>query len=149
MGGLPLNKFLVILNERVMKKFLIKEVDLVRKSTKDCIIDINIALAIDENYITPSGVLLFSILENNKSSNIHFHIFTTCCELDKFKEFKEFKTNNIYFLNEDYFSSLQTPGHFTSAIYRIAIPSILQNRIKNVLYKYQLKSKHVFITKTL
>ena len=86
MGGLPLNKFLVILNERVMKKFLIKEVDLVRKSTKDCIIDINIALAIDENYITPSGVLLFSILENNKSSNIHFHIFTTCCELDKFKE---------------------------------------------------------------
>lgn len=41
----------------------------------------------------------------------------------------------IYFLNEDYFSSLQTPGHFTSAIYyRIAIPSILQNRIKNVLY---------------
>ena len=44
MGGLPLNKFLVILNERVMKKFLIKEVDLVRKSTKDCIIDINIAL---------------------------------------------------------------------------------------------------------
>ena len=133
MGGLPLNKFLVILNERVMKKFLIKEVDLVRKSTKDCIIDINIALAIDENYITPSGVLLFSILENNKSSNIHFHIFTTCCELDKFKEFK---TNiTIYFLNEDYFSSLQTPGHFTSAIYyRIAIPSILQNRIKNVLY---------------
>ena len=63
----------------------------------------------------------------------------------------EFKTNiTIYFLNEDYFSSLQTPGHFTSAIYyRIAIPSILQNRIKNVLYKYQLKSKHVFITKTL
>lgn len=116
-----------------MNKFLIKEIDLVRKSTKKGNIDLNVALAIDENYITPSGILLFSILENNKDLNIHFHIFTTCCELDKFKEFK---TNiTIYFLNEDYFSSLQTPGHFTSAIYyRIAIPSILQNRIKNVLY---------------
>lgn len=112
-----------------MNKFLIKEVDLVKKSTKDCIIDINIALAIDENYITPSGVLLFSILENNKSSNIHFHIFTTCCELDKFKEFKEFKTNiTIYFLNEDYFSSLQTPGHFTSAF--IELPFHLYYKIE-------------------
>ena len=120
----------------MMKKFLIKEVDLVRKSTKNGNIDINIALAIDENYITPSGVLLFSILKNNKDLNIHFHIFTTCCELDKFINFKKFQSNiTIYLLNEDYFSSLQTPGHFTSAIYyRIAIPSILQNKVKNVLY---------------
>ncbi|MDY6549760.1 glycosyltransferase family 8 protein [Acinetobacter faecalis] len=119
-----------------MNKFLIKEVDLVKKSTKNGNIDINVALAIDENYITPSGVLLFSILENNKDLNIHFHIFTTCCELDKFINFKKFQSNiTIYLLNEDYFSSLQTPGHFTSAIYyRIAIPSILQNRVKNVLY---------------
>ena len=131
-----LSKYLVILDEMMMNKFLIKEIDLVRKSTKKGNIDLNVALAIDENYITPSGILLFSILEKNKDLNIHFHIFTTCCELDKFINFKKFKTNiTIYLLNEDYFSSLQTPGHFTSAIYyRIAIPAILQNRVKKVLY---------------
>lgn len=97
--------------------------------------DLNIAFTFDEAYIRASGVLLFSILENN-TMNLHVHIFTTVKDLSLFDKFLNFKSKiTIYSLNEEYFLSLQTPGHFSSAIYyRIAIPNILQGRLKNILY---------------
>ena len=118
-----------------MKNFLIQETLLIDHMNRSNI-DLNIALAIDENYITPSGVLIFSILQNNENLNIHFHIFTTSKDLDKFNHFLDFKTKiTLYILNESYFSSLQTPGHFSSAIYyRIAIPTILFEKIDKILY---------------
>lgn len=119
-----------------MSNFLIKEIDFVTIYPVEKKIDLNIAITMDENYITPSGVLIYSILQHNRDLNIHFHIFTTCKNMNNFIKFKEFETNiTIYILDESYFSELQTPGHFSSAIYyRIAIPSILNLKLKNILY---------------
>ena len=119
-----------------MENFLINEIALVSYFNGKNNIDLNIAFAIDENYIIPSGVLLFSILKNNSNLNIHFHIFTTCDDMDKFCNFKKFNADiTIYVLNENYFSSLQTPGHFSPAIYyRVAIPYVLEGKVDNILY---------------
>lgn len=119
-----------------MENFLINEIALVSYFSGKNNIDLNIAFAIDENYIIPSGVLLFSILKNNSNLNIHFHIFTTCDDMGKFCNFKKFNADiTIYVLNENYFSSLQTPGHFSPAIYyRVAIPYVLEGKVDNILY---------------
>ncbi|OFD25772.1 hypothetical protein A1D07_10745, partial [Acinetobacter baumannii] len=39
--------------------------------------NINIAFAIDNNYLKPCGITLYSITKNNPDINIDFHIFTT------------------------------------------------------------------------
>ena len=39
--------------------------------------NINIAFAIDKNYLKPCGITLYSITKNNPDINIDFHIFTT------------------------------------------------------------------------
>ena len=100
--------------------------------------DINIAFAVDKNYLRPCGVTLFSITEHNKDLNIDFHIFTTF--FDKFGYDEILKNNpniriHVYILNTQAYDDLQINGHFTTAIYyRLSIASILKDKVERFLY---------------
>ena len=100
--------------------------------------DINIAFAIDKNYLRPCGVTLFSITEHNKDLNIDFYIFTTF--FDRFG-YDEILANNpnirihVYILDTQAYDGLQVNGHFTTAIYyRLSIANILENKLEKILY---------------
>lgn len=100
--------------------------------------DINIAFAIDKNYLRPCGVTLFSITEHNKDLNIDFHIFTTF--FDRFG-YDEILANNpnirihVYILDTQAYDHLQVNGHFTTAIYyRLSIADILKDKVERFLY---------------
>lgn len=92
---------------------------------------INIAFAVDKNYLKPCGICIYSILKNNPDVRIDFHIFTD--NFDSFgfdslcNNFDNIKIH-IYKLNSEYFDSLQVNYHFTTAMYyRIAIADILKD----------------------
>ena len=98
--------------------------------------EINIAFAIDQNYLKPCGISIYSIMKNNSTTKIKFHIFTTFFDKTYFESFiNENVSIEVYILKPDYFDSLQTTGHFTTAIYyRLSIAHILKNKLKQVLY---------------
>lgn len=107
-------------------------------SDTDFFPQLNIAFAVDQNYLKPCGVSIFSILKNNPNINFDFHIFTNYFDsfgfdelLEKFKNFRV----HVYKINTSYFDSLQTTGHFTTAIYyRLSIASILKDNVEKYLY---------------
>ncbi|WP_347474012.1 glycosyltransferase [Acinetobacter thermotolerans] len=100
--------------------------------------DINIAFAIDRNYLRPCGVTLFSITEHNKDLNIDFYIFTTFFDPFGYEEILKNNSNiriHVYILNTQAYDNLQTNGHFTTAIYyRLSIANILQDKLNEILY---------------
>lgn len=98
--------------------------------------NLHIALTIDKAFIKASGILIYSILKNNQNLKINFHIFTTCSDLSLFDNFLSFNTKiTLYILNNAYFSTLEAPINFSSAIfYRIAIPNILYKKVDKILY---------------
>ncbi|MEF0716180.1 glycosyltransferase, partial [Acinetobacter baumannii] len=100
--------------------------------------NINIAFAIDKNYLKPCGITLYSITKNNPDINIDFHIFTTFFAPKGYQDILE-KNNNIrihvYILNTQFYDNLQVNGHFTTAIYyRLSIASILKDKLENFWY---------------
>lgn len=98
--------------------------------------DLNIAFAIDKNYLKPCGISIYSILQHNPNLNIDFHIFTTYFDETHFKTLLNDQIRiHVYILKPDYFDSLQTTGHFTTAIYyRLSIAHVLQYQVKSFLY---------------
>lgn len=101
---------------------------------------INIAFATDSKYAKYLGVVITSILENNKGSDISFHIFLTGIDSKNSQKLKNLPYNNFsityYFLNNDVFENLPVCGHFSSGMYyRIIIPNILiKKHINRVIY---------------
>ncbi|MHA3103831.1 glycosyltransferase family 8 protein [Acinetobacter sp. ANC 3791] len=100
--------------------------------------NINIAFAIDKNYLKPCGITLYSITKNNPDINIDFHIFTTFFNPKRYQDILE-KNNNIrihvYILNTQFYDNLQVNGHFTTAIYyRLSIASILKDKLDSFWY---------------
>lgn len=98
---------------------------------------INIAFAIDKNYVTPCGVSIYSIIKNNQKLKINFHIFTP--DLIDISLFKSLINENlniyIYLINTLSLQNLQTTQNFpTSIYYRLVIPFILNNKINRILY---------------
>lgn len=98
--------------------------------------DLNIAFAIDKNYLKPCGICIYSILKHNPNLNIDFHIFTTYFDATHFKALLTARIRiHVHILKPDYFDSLQTTGHFTTAIYyRLSIAHILKDQVKSFLY---------------
>ncbi|MEB3768266.1 glycosyltransferase family 8 protein [Acinetobacter sp. MD2] len=105
-------------------------------SVSDFSPDINIAFAIDKNYLKPCGVTIFSIIKNNSDLKIKFHIFTTYFDESFFNELiAENIQIEVHILKTDYFDQLQTTGHFTTAIYyRLSIANILNNKVDKFIY---------------
>ncbi len=119
-------------------KNLVIEQQMLTSSDATFVPQLNIAFAIDQNYLKPCGVCIFSILKNNPNINFDFHIFTNYFNSFGFDEllrkFGNFRIH-IYKINTSYFDGLQTTGHFTTAIYyRLSIASILKNKIEKYLY---------------
>ncbi|AOA57465.1 glycosyltransferase family 8 protein [Acinetobacter larvae] len=100
--------------------------------------NLNIAFAIDKNYLKPCGILIFSILKNNPHIKFDFHIFTNYFDSFGFDELLKQYSNfriHVYIVNTSYFDNLQTTGHFTTAIYyRLSIAHILKSKVDQYLY---------------
>ena len=68
----------------------------------------HIVFGIDDDFVRPLGVLMTSILENNKDENIIFHIISKKIKKDNEKIVQEFAINNniiinIYVIDENIF----------------------------------------------
>lgn len=67
--------------------------------------DLNIAFAIDKNYLKPCGITLYSITKNNPDLHIDFHIFTTFFDPQGYQEILEKNKNiriHVYILNTQF-----------------------------------------------
>lgn len=100
----------------------------------------HIVYAADQNYIRHIGTSMLSVLENNHFP-IHFHLLVSGSESYDFSIFNHLETINpnyavtVYHLNTEYFTTLQTNGYFTIAMYyRMCIPAILGGISDTALY---------------
>ena len=103
-------------------------------------VDLHIAFGISKNFTYPVGVLITSILENNKDMIIDFHIFVddiiTDAEKNRFKKLVElYKTCiTIYYLNNRDFIGLNDAEFTIAAYYRFVIPYQLKDITDKFLY---------------
>ena len=101
---------------------------------------INIAYGIDNNFVRPLGISMTSIINNNPSNNIIFHIFTDYLDTNSQSLLKNFAeiTNSIviiYLINTSIFNKLSYTKQFTKAMYnRFIMPKILNDTVKYFLY---------------
>lgn len=99
---------------------------------------VNIAFAVDQNYLKPCGICLNSIVKNNPNIRIDFYIF-----VDHFNDFgfRQIVAENsnirifVYTLNCEYFNTLQVNYHFSTAMYyRLIIAETLKDTVKQITY---------------
>lgn len=102
--------------------------------------DFHIVFGIDDDFIRPLGVLMTSIIENNKNENIEFHIISKYISKENRRIIKQFAIENdininIYIIDETIFNDLPTTSYITKAMYnRFLIPLILKDVTDRVLY---------------
>lgn len=102
--------------------------------------DFHIVFGIDDDFVRPLGVLMTSIIENNKNENVVFHIISKYIGEENRKIIKQFsiKNNiniNINIIDEIIFNDLPTTSYITKAMYnRFLIPLILKDIADKVLY---------------
>lgn len=100
----------------------------------------HIAFGISKTFTYPVGILITSILENNKEININFHIFIDNKiddkELSRFKEIiKNYNVNIvIYEIDNSEFLNLDDREFTIAAYYRFAIPYQLKDITDKYLY---------------
>lgn len=100
----------------------------------------HIVFGIDDDFVRPLGVLMTSIIENNKNENIEFHIISKYISKENRKIIKQFAIENdininIYIIDETIFNDLPTTSYITKAMYnRFLIPLILKDVTDRVLY---------------
>jgi lipopolysaccharide biosynthesis glycosyltransferase len=102
--------------------------------------DFHIVFGIDDDFVRPLGVLMTSIIENNKNEKIVFHIISKYIGEENKKIIKYFsiKNNiniNIYIIDKDIFKNLPKTEYISHATYnRFLIPNILKDITDKVLY---------------
>lgn len=102
--------------------------------------DFHIAFGISKTFTYPVGVLITSILENNKDMKISFHIFVDDKiedkELNRFKDLIEFYDTNIiiYEIDNSEFLNLDDREFTIATYYRFAIPYQLKDLTDKYLY---------------
>ena len=102
--------------------------------------DFHIVFGIDDDFVRPLGVLMTSIIENNKNENIVFHIISKYVSKDNKSKIKQFAIKNnvsisIYIIDETIFKDLPITSYITKAMYnRFLIPLILKDITDKVLY---------------
>lgn len=102
--------------------------------------DFHIVFGIDDDFVRPLGVLMTSIIENNKNESIVFHIISKYISKENRRIIKQFAVENnisinIYIIDETIFNDLPTTAYITKAMYnRFLIPLILKDIADKVLY---------------
>lgn len=102
--------------------------------------DFHIAFGISKTFTYPVGVLITSILENNKDMKINFHIIVDDKiedkELNRFKELVEFYDTDIiiYEIDNSEFLNLDDREFTIATYYRFAIPYQLKDLTDKYLY---------------
>ena len=102
--------------------------------------DFHIVFGIDDDFVRPLGVLMTSIIENNKNEKIVFHIISKYISKENRRIIKQFAIENdininIYIIDETIFNDLPTTSYITKAMYnRFLIPLILKDVTDRVLY---------------
>lgn len=113
------------------------KINLTRDNKKS---DFHIAFGISKTFTYPVGVLITSILENNKDMKINFHIFVDDKiedkELNRFKDLIEFYDTNIiiYEIDNSEFLNLDDREFTIATYYRFAIPYQLKDLTDKYLY---------------
>ena len=113
------------------------KINLARDNKKS---DFYIAFGISKAFTYPVGVLITSILENNKDMKISFHIFVDDKiedkELNRFKDLIEFYDTNIiiYEIDNSEFLNLDDREFTIATYYRFAIPYQLKDLTDKYLY---------------
>ena len=102
---------------------------------------IHIAFGIDANFALGMGVLMTSIILNNKNKQICFHVFTDALyqeDLDKLYELVELNNNTqicIYYLDKEAFAQLPTCFIWSHATYyRFIIGEELFGKVDKIIY---------------
>lgn len=100
----------------------------------------NIAYGVDDNFVMPMGVSMISILENNKTETIVFHVLAETLN-DKNIESLQNISNTysteiyLYFIDGRVFETLPTTEHFTKATYnRFLLTKVLKGTVERVIY---------------
>lgn len=102
--------------------------------------DFHIVFGIDDDFVRPLGVLMTSIVENNKNENIVFHIISKYISNENKNVIEQFSLMNdiiiyIYIIDENIFKELPTTAYISKAMYnRFLIPLILKDITDKVLY---------------
>lgn len=103
----------------------------------------DIVACTDNNYIMPTGVMMYSVCCNNIDENIVFHIITGGVKTEGkeklIKTITPFKNKNILFYDAEEIDTSTFPlmnncNYPISAFYRLMIVKLLPNTIKKVLY---------------
>ena len=101
---------------------------------------LNIAFALDENYVRFMGVLMVSLIANNPDCHLIFHVFTDSIRPDDHAKLSQLAgqypiTIQIYYIHADTVKNLPIAHHVSGAVYyRLIIPDILVDHVDRVLY---------------
>jgi lipopolysaccharide biosynthesis glycosyltransferase len=103
---------------------------------------INIALAFDQNFITPLYVLLTSIFYNNRRDEISIHAIATGITEQQKQELTDYVTINhssinFYQIDREYVASFATSSdsrYGLAAFYRLLLPGMLPESVSKVIY---------------
>ncbi|MDF3826811.1 MULTISPECIES: glycosyltransferase family 8 protein [unclassified Pseudocitrobacter] len=101
---------------------------------------LHIALCFDHNFAMPAGVAIFSIIENNKNTNLHFHLITTGITDADVDSFKKLKVSNVsitvYYIDDNFNINSDTLvlGIPLSTCLRFLIPEVIDKEIESILY---------------
>jgi lipopolysaccharide biosynthesis glycosyltransferase len=107
------------------------------KTFADCI---HLAIAFDQNYLTPFYALITSVFENNKGNRIVIHCIATGLSDDQLNQIKQYvhsKKSEIcfYSIDEQAASKFVLVSKWTSAVYyRLYFPLLISSEVKKLLY---------------
>lgn len=103
----------------------------------------HIACCTDNNYAQHCGVMLCSLLENNKDNHFCIHILHTDLNNDNQRKLSSIVVENyhsevrFYLMDEKKFTHIKMPQNTSLSIatyYRFTLGSLLSNEIKTILY---------------
>lgn len=101
---------------------------------------LHISFCFDRGFVMPAGVAIFSIIENNKNINLHFHLLAFDVQDNDLELFHKLYRPNvsitIYHINENFNINQNTLvlGIPLSTCLRFLIPEIIDVTIANILY---------------
>ncbi|EAC2149526.1 glycosyltransferase family 8 protein [Salmonella enterica subsp. enterica] len=101
---------------------------------------LDIALCFDHGFIMPAGVAIYSIIENNKDIDLHFHLLISGVSEYDLLPFLELKQPNVsitaYHINNNFDINPETLilGIPLSTCLRFLIPDVVNKGISKILY---------------
>lgn len=101
---------------------------------------LHIAFCFDNGFLMPAGVAAFSVIENNKDINLHFHLLVSNVSDNDLSLFRELKKPNVaitvYHIVDDFNINPETLvlGIPLSTCLRFLIPKVIDESINHVLY---------------